>query len=108
MAYLTGRVVACVDRAAARPVPVLRHVRPHLHVPQQPHKFADVVGLVRRHGANRLALSSAFMHHQQRRLTLGPAVGFGHHGIGDQTIAILQEHVAEITQPGFLSVTLAI
>jgi hypothetical protein len=45
--------------------------------------------------------------HPQRGLALGVAVGLGHHGGGDQAVAVLHQRVSRIRQVRLLAVALS-
>ena len=46
--------------------------------------------------------------HHQRCLAFGCSVGLRQHGVHDQTVAILHQHVAQIAEFGFLAISLAV
>src|ERR1039458_8337670 len=71
-------------------------------------EILGVVGLVRAYGDATLAAFLLLLKHQQRGLALGVAVGLGHHGGGDQAVAVLHQSVSQIGQMRLLAVALLV
>jgi hypothetical protein len=79
-----------VDGAAAAPLLILRNMRGNVHVPAFGNEILGVEPLVASHRDAPLAVD--LLQHQHRGQALGSAGGRPHHGIHDQTVAILHQN----------------
>ena len=94
-----------VNRAAARPRMVLRHVRRHLQMPALRHEPARIESLVAayRHRFR----PSKFLQHQQRSIALRRAVGLQSFRIHDQPVLVFHQQMPAVTQLRLLALAFA-
>ena len=78
-----------VDGTAAASALILRHMRCDLHVTALGDEIRRVEAFVTAHGYP-LRAGDLFQH-QQRRIALGRPVGFPHHRIHDQSVAVFHQ-----------------
>src|SRR5439155_9382298 len=87
---------AAINRAAAAPSQVLRHVRHHLQISALGHKTERVESFVSSNG-HRLRAGNP-LQHNQRRIPLRRAIGHEYFCVDNQPVAILHQQIPAVTQ----------
>jgi hypothetical protein len=96
-----------IQRASA-PISILADVRCYVQLVYGAHEVARVVRLVRAQGNAPCMFRLLLLDHQQRSIALGVVIGGGHHHRCEQTVAVFNQHVAQIVGPRLLAVTLLV
>ena len=92
---------AQVERRAARPPLILRHVGSDLERAAARHERRRVVALVAGHRDP--ARPANLLQHLQPLLAFGPTAGLTHAQIDHQSVAILHQHAFGVTEPGLFA-----
>jgi hypothetical protein len=92
----------------AAPLLVLGHMRGDVQGTCGRDEILGVVSLVRAYGDAPPASFSLVLKHQQSGFALGVSIGLGHHGGGDEAVAVLHQRVSQIGQMRFLAIALLV
>ncbi len=104
---------APVNGAFAGPVGVLCYVWADVDLPQRDYEVPRVIGCVRTH-AHRPTIPAPspvarlVVEHQQSGIAFGGSMGVRHQRVHHQAVAILHPYLAEIAEPGLLTVAFAV
>src|SRR6267154_5303822 len=94
-----------VDGAAARSLLILRYMRGNVHMSAFGDELSGVKALITAH--RKALIAGQLLQHQQCRVALGAPVGLQQLRVHNQTVAILYQQIAAVTQLRLLACSLA-